>query len=239
MVSTNKSIKYNLDEKVFELAQGNIVTHDSKSIVVPYKTYFHYDEGFSGVLDTIFNASGDQPFSDAREKAEEIAYEHGYVKYPGMKEKGLIYPYNGVIVSGEYLNNKSLIFIVSNDFTGNRKPENPDKVYIDNDDGSYIDAKSIRETVKSALSLADKHNLRLADKNYRRLSSERVFDSVVFSAMGTNQYKVPLDVSVRNIVETIKDNIQEQKSLKKVSLIFYSENKYLQAMETVKSIMEK
>jgi|TARA_Y100000031_G_scaffold48923_1_gene56087 hypothetical protein len=239
MVSTNKSIKYNLDEKVFELAQGNIVTHDSKSIVVPYKTYFHYDEGFSGVLDTIFNASGDQPFSDAREKAEEIAYEHGYVKYPGMKEKGLIYPYNGVIVSGEYLNNKSLIFIVSNDFTGNRKPENPDKVYIDNDDGSYIDAKSIRETVKSALSLADKHNLRLADKNYRRLSSERIFDSVVFSAMGTNQYKVPLDVSVRNIVETIKDNIQEQKSLKKVSLIFYSENKYLQAMETVKSIMEK
>ena len=239
MVSTNKSIKYNLDEKVFELAQGNIVTHDSKSIVVPYKTYFHYDEGFSGVLDTIFNASGDQPFSDAREKAEEIAYEHGYVKYPGMKEKGLIYPYNGVIVSGEYLNNKSLIFIVSNDFTGNRKPENPDKVYIDNEDGSYIDAKSIRETVKSALSLADKHNLRLADKNYRRLSSERIFDSVVFSAMGTNQYKVPLDVSVRNIVETIKDNIQEQKSLKKVSLIFYSENKYLQAMETVKSIMEK
>ena len=239
MVSTNKSIKYNLDEKVFELAQGNIVTHDSKSIVIPYKTYFNYDEGFSGVLDTIFNASGDQPFSDAREKAEEIAYEHGYVKYPGMREKGFIYPYNGVIIAGEYLNHKSLIFIVSNDFTGNRKPEDSDKVYVDNEDGSYIDAKSIRETVKSALSLADKHNLRLADKNYRRLSSERIFDSVVFSAMGTNQYKVPLDVSVRNIVETIKDNIQEQKSLKKVSLIFYSENKYLQAMETVKSIMEK
>ncbi len=239
MVSTSKSINYKLDEKVFELVQGNIVTHDSKSIVIPYKTYFQYDEGFSGVLDTIFNAVGDQPFSDAREKAESIAHEHGYVNYPGMRENGLIYPYNGIIVSGEYLNNKSLIFIVSNDFTGNRKPENPDKVYIDNDDGSYIDAKSIRETVKSALSLAEKHNLRLADKNYRRLSSERVFDSVVFSAMGTNQYKVPLDVSVRNIVETIKDNIQEQKSLKKVSLIFYSENKYLQAMETVKSIMEK
>ena len=161
MVSTSKSIKYNLDEKVFELVQGNIVTHDSKSIVIPYKTYFHYDEGFSGVLDTIFNASGDQPFSDAREKAEEIAHEHGYVKYPGMREKGFIYPYNGIIVAGEYLNHKSLIFIVSNDFTGNRKPEDSEKVYIDNEDGSYIDAKSIRETVKSALSLAEKHNLRL------------------------------------------------------------------------------
>ncbi len=239
MVSTSKSIKYNLDEKVFELVQGNIVTHDSKSIVIPYKTYFQYDEGFSGVLDTIFNAVGDQPFSDAREKAEEIAHEHGYVKYPGMRENGLIYPYNGIIVSGEYLNNKSLIFIVSNDFTGNRKPENPDKVYIDNDDGSYIDAKSIRETVKSALSLAEEHNLRLADKNYRRLPSERIFDSVTFSAIGTNQYKIPLDVSVRNIVKTVKENILEQKSLKKVSLVLYSENKYLQAIEIVKSIMEK
>lgn len=77
MVPRSTSIKYNLDEKVFELAKGNIVTHDSMSIVVPYKTYFHYDEGFSGILDTIFNAVGDQPFSDAREKAEEIAHEHG------------------------------------------------------------------------------------------------------------------------------------------------------------------
>ncbi len=239
MVSTSKSINYKLDEKVFELVQGNIVTHESKSIVIPYKTYFHYDEGFPGVLDAIFNASGDQPFSDAREKAEEIAYEHGHVKYPGMREKGLIYPYNGVIVSGEYLNNKSLIFIASNDFTGNRKPENPDEVYINNDDGSYIDAKSIRETVKSALSLAEEHNLRLADKNYRRLPSERVFDSVIFSAIGTNQYKVPLDVTVSNIVETVKENILEQKSLKKVSLIFYSNKKYLQAKKIVKSIMEK
>lgn len=161
------------------------------------------------------------------------------VKYPGMRENGLIYPYNGIIVSGEYLNNKSLIFIVSNDFTGNRKPENPDEVYIDNDDGSYIDAESIRETVKSALSLAEEHNLRLADKNYRRLPSERIFDSVIFSAMGTNQYKVPLDVSVRNIVETVKENILEQKSLKKVSLIFYSNKKYLKAKKIVKSIMEK
>ncbi len=239
MVSTSTSIKYRLDEKVFELVKGNIITHDSKSIVVPYKTYFHYDEGFSGVLDTISNASGDLPFSDAREKAEEIAYKHGYVKYPGMREKGLIYPYNGIIVSGDYLNKKSLIFIVSNDFTGNRKPENPDEVYIDNDDGSYIDAKSIRETVKSVLSLAEEHNLRLADKNYERLPSERIFDSVILSAIGTNQYKVPLDVSVRNIVKTVKENILEQKSLKKVSLILYSENKYLQAMEIIKSIMEK
>jgi hypothetical protein len=239
MVSTNKSIKYNLDEKVFELVKGNIVTHDSKSIVVPYKTYFHYDEGVSGVLDSIFNAVGDQPFSDAREKAEGIAHKHGYVKYPGMREKGLIYPYNGIIVSGEYLNNKSLIFIVSNDFTGNREPENPDEVYIDNNDGSYIDAESIRQTVKSALSLAEEHNLRLADRKYRRLSSECIFDSVIFSAMGTNQYKVPMAVSVRNIVNTVKENILEQKSLKKVSLVLYSENKYSQAMEIVESIMGK
>jgi len=239
MVSTSKSIKYSLDEKVFELVKGNIVTHDSKSIVIAYKTYFNYDEGFSGVLDTIFNASGDQPFSDAREKAEEIAYEHGYVKYPGMREKGFIYPYNGVIVAGEYLNHKSLIFIVSNDFTGNRKPEDSEKVYIDNEDGSYIDAKSIKETVKSALSLAEKHNLRLTEKDYRKLPIERVCDSIAFSAIGTNQYKVPLDVSIRNIVKTVKENIQEQKSLKKVSLVLYSENKYLQAMEIAKSIMEK
>ena len=239
MVSTSKSIKYNLDEKVFELAQGNIVTHDSNSIVVPYKTYFHYDEGFSGVLDTIFNAVGDQPFSDAREKAEGIAHEHGYVRYPGMRKNGFMYPYNGIIVSGEYLNNKSLIFIVSNDFTGNRKPEDSDEVYVDNEDGSYIDAESIRETVKSALSIAEEHNLRLTDKNYRRLPSERICDSVTFSAIGTNQYKIPLDVSVRNIVKTVKENILEQKSLKKVSLVLHSENKYLQAMEIVKSIMEK
>ena len=238
MDSTSKSIKYKLDEKVFELVNGNITTHDSKSIVVPYKTYFHYDEGFSGVLDAIFNASGDLPFSDVREKAEEIAYKHGYVKYPGMRENGLLPPYNGIIVSGDYLNNKSLIFIVSNDFTGNRKPENTaDKVYIDNDDGSYIDAKAIRETVKSSLSLVEEHNLRLADKNYRRLPSERIFDSVMFSAIGTNQYKVPLDVSIRNMVRTVKDNILEKKSLKKVSLILYSEDKYLQAIEIIKSIM--
>ncbi len=239
MVSTNKSIKYNLDEKVFELVKGDITTHDTQAIVVPYKTYFRYDEGFSGVLDSIFNASGDQPFSDAREKAEVIALEDGYVKYPGMSDKGLIPPYKGLITSGEYLNGKSLIFIVSNDFKGNREPENPENVYIDNNDGSYIDAKSIRETVKSVLSIAEKHNLRLADKNYERLPSERIFDSVIFSAIGTNQYKVPLDVSVSNIVKTVKENILEQKSLKKVSLILYSENKYLQVMEIVKSIMEK
>ena len=239
MNPTSKSIEYKLDEKVFELVQGNIITHDNKSIAVPYKTYFHYDEVSSGVLDSIFDDSGDLPFSDAREKAEGIAYNHGYVKYPGMREKGLIYPYNGIIVSGEYLNNKTLIFIVANDFTGNRKPENTDKVYIDDDDGSYIDAKAIRETVKSSLSLAEKHNLRLEDKDYRRLPSERVFDSVTFPAIGTNQYKVPLDVSIRNVVNTVKENILEKKSLKKVSLILYSEDKYLQAIEIVKSIMEK
>jgi O-acetyl-ADP-ribose deacetylase (regulator of RNase III) len=111
-------------------------------------------------------------------------------------------------------------------------------VYIDNEDGSYIDAKSIKETVKSTLSLAEKHNLRLTEKDYRKLPIERVCDSIAFSAIGTNQYKVPLDVSIRNIVKTVKENIQEQKSLKKVSLVLYSENKYLHAMETVKSIME-
>ena len=35
------------------------------------------------------------------------------------------------------------------------KPEDSENVYIDNEDGSYIDAKSIKETVKSAVSLAE------------------------------------------------------------------------------------
>ena len=112
-------------------------------------------------------------------------------------------------------------------------------MYIDNDDGSYIDAKSIKETVKSALSMTEEHNLRLTEKDYIRLPIERACDSIAFSAIGTNQYKIPLDVSVRNIAKTVKENILEQKSLKKVSLVLYSENKYLQAMEIVKSIMEK
>ncbi len=238
MVTTKNKIEFNLEDKVFELVQGDITTHDAQAIVIPYKTYFRYDEGFSGVLDTIFKASGDQPFSDAREKAEIMALEDGYVKYPGMSDKGLLPPYKGLITSGEYLNGKSLIFIVSNDFKNNREPEDPENVYIDNNDGSYIDAKAIRETVKSVFSIAEEHNLRIKDGK-RRLPTEHIFDSVIFSAIGTNQYKVPLDVSISNIVKTVKENILGQKSLKKVSLILYSENKYLQAMEIVKSIMEK
>ncbi len=32
---------------------------------------------------------------------EEIAYNNGYGRYPGMRENGFMYPYNGIIVYGE------------------------------------------------------------------------------------------------------------------------------------------
>lgn len=207
---------YLLNERIFELLEGDITEYDGKAIMVPANIDFSYYGGMMGVLGAIVRAAGEEPFEEAIVKGKEIAQKNGCTKFNGMKYYGLVKPFEGVVTSGGNIKDLSLIHIVSKDFEGNRSPTNPNEVQIIGD-RSYIDDFSIRESVKSALRLADKSG----------------FDSVGFPLIGTGLYRVPLEISVMNMVEPIYDHLQGQTGLQRISLILYGSNDYTQAVQNV------
>ncbi|MBI2547139.1 MAG: macro domain-containing protein [Candidatus Aenigmarchaeota archaeon] len=201
--------QYRLNGKVLELVEGDITAYDGRAIVVPANIDFTYDGGLPGVLGAVVRAAGEGPFREAIKKGRQIAQKNGYVRFSGMDYNGLVRPFEGIVTSGGNLRGKSLIHLVSKDFRGHREPSNPGEVVIIGD-GSYIDDVSIRESVKSGLKLAEKHN----------------FESVGFSAMGTGLYGVPLEVSVGNMVGPIRKYLQGQTPLQRVSLVLYGQRAY-------------
>ena len=214
--------EYRLNDRVLELVEGDITVYDGRAIVVPANIDFSYDGGLPGVLGALVRAAGDDSFQEAIRKGEEIAQKEGYVRFNGMGYDGLVQPFQGVVTSGGNLRGKSLIHLVSKDFRGNREPSNPDEVVIIGD-GSYIDDVSIRESVKSGLRLAEQNG----------------FDSIGFPAMGTGLYSVPLEVSVRNMVEPIRDHLQGNTPLQRVSLVLYGQGAYNIAERTADAVINQ
>lgn len=214
--------EYKLKDRVLELREGDVTIYDGRAIVVPANIDFTYDGGLSGVLGALVRAAGEQPFQEAIKKGKQIAQKKGYVRFSGMDYNGLVQPFEGIVTSGGNLRGKSLIHIVSKDFRGHREPANPDEVVVIGD-GSYIDDVSVRESTKTAL----------------RLANQNDFDSVGFPALGTGLYSVPLEVSVQSMVKPIKEHLQGQTSLQRVSLILYGREAYMVAKKTTDAIMSQ
>jgi len=221
MVTPKKMRKeYQFNGKVLELVEGDIAAYEGCAIVVPANIDFSYSGENPGVLGALVRAAGEGPFQEAIERGQEIAQEDGFVRFSGMNYNGFVQPFKAIVTSGGNLLGKSLIHLVSKDFIGHGEPSSPG-VLIGRD-GSYIDLVSIKKSVEAGLSVAEEHS----------------FESIGFPAMGTGLYRVPLDVSIRNMVEPMRDHLQAQTTLQRVSLILYGEEAYKLAEKTADLAMD-
>ncbi len=206
-------MKFEMNKSIFELYQGDINKYDAECIVVPSNIDFTYSN--IGIQGAILRTVGEKPFLKAKQIGEKIAEQQGTVQFEGMNYQGYVQPLTGIITHSGKLSQKKLIHLVSKDFLGNRTPIDIFLTVLR--DGSYVDKEAIEKSTNNALSLANSKGL----------------ESIVFPALGTELYKVPIDESISHMTRTIQNHLHNKTSLKKVGIAIYNNELYQKALHVL------